>query len=229
MNSPLAGNRYGTVGKVLRDMHVVIDKSRVSADSPDGEIVVYGAHIMQGYHNKPKETEASMMSDTWKGFPGFRTGDRGWIDRDGYLHITGRFKEEYKLENGKYIHPVAIENEIKLVRYVANVIIYGEGRQFNVAIVVPDFQMLESDPATAAWSKGSHEEIISNKELTDFLSQEITAQLKKSFGGYEIPKKFLFVAEDFTVENGMLTQTLKLVRQKVIKHYNDKLKKLYEE
>lgn len=229
MNSPLMGNRYGSVGKVVRDMRVVIDKSQVDPDSQDGEIIVYGANIMQGYHNKPNETEAVMMPGTWKGFPGLRTGDRGWIDRDGYLHITGRFKEEYKLENGKYIHPVAIENEIKLVRYVANVIIYGEGKQFNAAIVVPDFVMLKSDPATASWSQGSPYEIVSKNELTDFLTQEIITRLKQSFGEYEIPKKYLFVTEDFTVENGMLTQTLKLVRKKVINHYRDKLKKLYQE
>jgi long-chain acyl-CoA synthetase len=120
-NGPKRGNKYGTVGKPFKDTNVVIDKSRVGEDSPDGEIVVYGAQVMQGYHNKPEATKDAMMPDTWNGFPGIRTGDRGWLDEDGYLHITGRFKDEYKLENGKYVHPESIENDIKLLRYVSNV------------------------------------------------------------------------------------------------------------
>jgi long-chain acyl-CoA synthetase len=226
-NSPKSGNKYGTVGKAVEGMHIVIDKSRVGQDSPDGEIVVYGAHVMQGYHGKPETTKEVMMPDTWNGFPGFRTGDRGWLDEDGFLHITGRFKDEYKLENGKYVHPEAIENDIKLIRFVSNVIVYGEGKQYNVALVVPDFQALKADTATSAWSQGAPEETIKNSELAKFLSQEITTHLRKSFGGYEIPQKYLFIAEDFTVDNGMLTQTMKLVRRNVMKKYGDLLQGLY--
>jgi long-chain acyl-CoA synthetase len=228
-NSPLRGNKYGTVGKVFKDTKVVIDKSRVGEDSPDGEIVVYGAQVMQGYHNKPEITKDAMMPDTWKGFPGIRTGDRGWLDDEGYLHITGRFKDEYKLENGKYVHPEAIENDIKLLRYVANVIVYGEGRMYNVALIVPDIQALKTDSKTAAWSQGTPEETIANKECMDFISQQINEHLRKSFGGYEIPKKFLYIADDFSVDNGMLTQTLKLIRRNVMKKYGDQLNALYNE
>jgi len=229
LNSPKYGNKYGTVGKAVKDMIVVIDKSRVGGDSPDGEIVTYGAHVMQGYHNKPEATKDTMMPDTWNGFPGIRTGDRGWLDEEGFLHITGRFKDEYKLENGKYVHPESIENDIKLLRYVANVIVCGEGRMYNVALVVPDFQALKTDPKTSAWAQGTPEETIANKECTDFISQQITEHLRKSFGGYEVPKKFLFIADDFSVDNGMLTQTLKLVRRNVMKKYGEKLNSLYKE
>ena len=143
-NWPKRGNKYGTVGKPFRDTKVVIDKSNVGEDSPDGEIVVYGAQVMQGYHNKPETTKDMMMPDTWNGFPGVKTGDRGWLDEEGFLHITGRFKDEYKLENGKYVHPEGIENEIKLLRYILNVILYGEGKDYNVAIIVPGFCRTES-------------------------------------------------------------------------------------
>lgn len=223
------GNKYGTLGKVCPNMHVVIDKSHVGEDSIDGEIIAYGAHIMQGYHNKPKETEEVMMPDTWNGFPGVRTGDRGWIDEEGYLHITGGFKDEYKLSNGKYVHPEAIELEIKLLRYVANVIVYGEGKQYNVALVVPDFQALKSDPRTKDLANGASGEMLKSKDFTGFLSNEITAHLRKSFGGYEIPQKYLFIEEDFTVDNGMLTQTMKLVRRNVMKRYRNILLALYED
>jgi long-chain acyl-CoA synthetase len=227
-NGPKRGNKYGTVGKVFRDTKVVIDKSRVGEDSPDGEIVVYGPQVMQGYHNKPEATKEVMMPDTWNGLPGIRTGDRGWLDEDGYLHITGRFKDEYKLENGKYVHPESIENEMKLLRYVSNVIVYGEGRMFNVALVVPDFEALKADSHTTAWAQGKPEETLANKECTDFLSKQITEQLRKSFGGYEIPQKFLYVTEDFSVDNGMLTQTLKLKRRIVMDKYGERLRALYD-
>jgi long-chain acyl-CoA synthetase len=228
-NSPLRGNKYGTVGKAFKDTRIIIDKSRVGEDSPDGEIVVYGAQVMQGYHKKPKITAEAMMPDTWNGFPGIRTGDRGWLDEEGYLHITGRFKDEYKLENGKYVHPESIENEMKILRYVANAIVYGEGRLYNVALVVPDFEAMKGDPKTAAWVQGTHEETIANKECTDFIAQQITEHLRKTFGGYEIPQKFLYITEDFTVDNGMLTQTMKLIRRNVMKKYGDQLKALYND
>lgn len=228
-NSPGRGNKYGTVGKAFRDTKVVIDKSRVGKDSPDGEIVVYGAQVMQGYHNKPAITKEAMMPDTWNGFPGVRTGDRGWLDEEGYLHITGRFKDEYKLENGKYVHPESIEGEIKLVPYVSNALVYGEGRLYNVALVVPDFAVLKTDPKTSAWAQGTPEETIANKECTDFITRQITEHLRKSFGGYEIPQKFLYIAEDFSVDNGMMTQTMKLVRRNVMKKYGEQLTALYKD
>jgi long-chain acyl-CoA synthetase len=139
MNSPKYGNKYGTVGRVAKNMHVVIDKSRVGDESTDGEIIVYGPHVMMGYHNKQQQTAEVMMPDQWNGFPGIRTGDRGWIDAEGYLHITGRFKDEYKLANGKYVHPEGIENETKLLHWILNIMLYGDGKDYNVAIVVPDF------------------------------------------------------------------------------------------
>ena len=110
---------------------------------------------------------------------------------------------------------------------MSNVIIYGEGRLYNVALVVPDFEALKNDPKTSAWAQGTAEEAIANKECTDFISQQITEHLRKSFGGYEIPQKFLYITEDFTVDNGMLTQTMKLIRRNVMKKYGDQLKALY--
>jgi long-chain acyl-CoA synthetase len=227
-NTPKYGNKYGTVGKVVPNMHVVIDKSRVGEDSLDGEICAYGAHVMMGYHKKPQQTAEIMMPDKWNGFPGIRTGDRGWIDEEGYLHITGRFKDEYKLANGKYVHPEGIENEIKLLRYVLNVLLYGDGKDYNVAIVVPDFAALKADANTKAFMKDTLEESLKNKDLQDYLSKDITTHLRKTYGGYEVPQKFLFIAEDFTADNGMLTQTMKLKRNNVMKKYGDMIKSLYE-
>jgi long-chain acyl-CoA synthetase len=184
---------------------------------------------MMGYHNKPKQTAEIMMPDKWNGFSGIRTGDRGWLDEEGYLHITGRFKDEYKLANGKYVHPEGIENEIKLIRYILNVLLYGDGKDYNVALVVPDFAALQADANTKAFMKDTLEESLKNKDLQDYLSKDIIAHLRKIYGGYEVPQKFIFIAEDFTVESGMLTQTMKLKRPLVMKKYGEKLNALYNE
>lgn len=221
MNSPDA-IRLGSVGKVLRGQKVVIDKSVVEDGADDGEIVVYGPNVMKGYHNKPAETKKVIMKDG-----GFRTGDRGRFDADGFLYITGRIKEQYKLENGKYVFPAAIEEEIKLLPQVANAMVYGEGKAYNVCIIIPDFEVigkfakkngLPSDPA----------KLVKEKAVTEMIQKEIDSALKGKFGGYEIPRKYIFAADDFTLENGMLTQTLKLKRRVVVKEYQSQINKLYK-
>lgn len=227
MNSPLMGNRYGSVGKCVENMHVVIDKSRTGGDSDEGEIIVYGAHVMMGYHNKPEQTAEIMMTDHWNGFPGIHTGDQGRLTEDGYLYITGRFKDEYKLSNGKYIHPESIETDIKLIHNIANAFVWGEGREYNIAIIVPDFETMKKDDRIAKWAQGPPEEVVNNKNIQDFLSEEIKRHLKKSYGGYEIPQRYIFVSEDFTLENGLVTQTMKLKRNVAQKAYIKEIEKLY--
>ncbi len=227
MNSPLRGNKYGSVGQCVADMHVVIDRSRVADESEDGEILAYGAHVMLGYLNKPKETDAIMTDDTWNGFPGIRTGDQGRLDKDGYLYVTGRFKDEYKLSNGKYVHPESIETDIKLVHGIANAMVYGDGKAYNVCVVVPAFDILKKDQETAKWAAGSPKNALENPELNAYLQNKITEFLRKSYAPYEIPKKFLFIDEDFTLDNGMLTQTMKIKRREVMKAYGDRILALY--
>jgi len=129
--------RLGSVGFVLDKVKVVIDSSVVEEGAKDGEIIVYGPNVMKGYHNRPEDTKAAMTKDG-----GFRTGDRGRFDQDGFLYITGRIKEQYKLENGKFVFPVALEEEICLVHGVQQAVIYGINRPYNICIIVPDFEVL---------------------------------------------------------------------------------------
>jgi long-chain acyl-CoA synthetase len=227
MNSPLLGNRYGSVGKCVENMHVKIDKSIADDESGDGEIIAYGAHVMMGYHNKPGETAQVMMKDNWQGFPGIRTGDQGRLTDDGFLYITGRFKDEYKLSNGKYIHPESIETDIKLLHNIANAFVWGDGRAYNIAVIVPDFATMKKDDRIAKWAQGSSQEVVKDKNIQDFLSEGIKRHLKKSYGGYEIPQKFIFASEDFTLENGLVTQTMKLKRKEALKVYLTEIEKLY--
>jgi len=227
MNSPLLGNRYGSVGKCVENMHVKIDQSLTGKESEDGEIIAYGAHVMMGYHNKAKLTSEVMVQDTWNGFPGIRTGDQGRLSADGFLYITGRFKDEYKLSNGKYIHPESLETDIKMIRNIANAFVWGEGKDYNVAVIVPDFAALRKDERISKWAQGSPQETVKNKDTQDFLAAEIKGYLQKSYGGYEIPQKFIFASEDFTLENGLVTQTMKLKRNVALKTYLKEIEELY--
>lgn len=102
------------------------------------------------------------------------------------------------------------------------------GQDYNVALVVPDFAALKADPNLKPLLKDTLEESLKDKAVTDYLSKDITTHLRKTYGGYEVPQKFLFVAEDFTVESGMLTQTFKLKRPLVMKKFGDQLQDLYK-
>ena len=227
MNSPLWGNRYGSVGKCVENMHVRIDRSLTGEGSEDGEIIAYGAHVMMGYHNKPNLTSDVMMKDNWNGFPGIRTGDQGRLTADGFLYITGRFKDEYKLSNGKYIHPESLETDIKLLRNIANAFVWGEGMAYNIAVIVPDFEAMKKDDRISKWAQGSPREVVKNENIQGFLSAEVKKHLQKSYGGYEIPQRFIFTSEDFTLENGLLTQTMKLKRNVALKTYLKEIEKLF--
>ncbi|MGZ3441656.1 MAG: AMP-dependent synthetase/ligase, partial [Polyangia bacterium] len=122
--------RFGSVGKVMPGVRVVIDRS-VGVDPLEGAIIVYGPNVMVGYHKRPEENAKAFTPDG-----GLRTGDLGHLDADGFLYITGRIKEQYKLQNGKYVMPAPLEEELKLSPYIANVMIEGDGRPFNTALVV---------------------------------------------------------------------------------------------
>jgi len=214
-------HRLGSVGKCVEYVRVEIDKSNVEKGAEDGEIIVYGPNIMQGYHKKPEETREVMTADG-----GFRTGDRGRLDEDGFLYITGRIKEQYKLENGKYVFPTTIEEEIKLLPHVANAMIYGDGRKFNVCLIVPDYPVLEKFAKEHNLSDDP-EELARNKEVIDLITDEISMFLEGKYGNYEIPKRFKLLAEDFSLENGMLTQTMKLKRRTVLDAYKPDIEALY--
>lgn len=231
INSPLMGNRLGSVGKPINKTKVVIDRSRTGQEGDDGEIICFGPQCMIGYHKKPEKTKEVIVE--LNGMRGVRTGDRGRLDDDGFLYITGRFKEEYKLANGKYIHPESLELEMKVLPWILNAVVTGAGHEYNVALIVPDLKLLEHLAVEMKLSVNPKDLFdSSNPETRNFkelLITQVQNHLKKTFGSYEIPQKFEFIPEDFTVDNGMLTQTMKLKRQVVMDKYGDKLEKLYNE
>jgi long-chain acyl-CoA synthetase len=221
MNCPSA-YRLGSVGRAIDKVKVVIDRSVVEEGAEDGEIVAYGPNVMKGYHNKPEATAEVMTKDC-----GIRTGDRGRIDKDGYLFITGRIKEQYKLENGKFVFPAGLEEDIRLIPYIENAMIYGENRPYNICIIIPDFAVL-SKYAKGMGLPSDPQGLVENKEVQDLIIGEVNKALKGKYGGYEIPKKFLFLSENFSVDDGTLTQTLKVKRRVVLKKLQDRIDALYQ-
>ena len=214
--------RVGSVGKPVEKVKVVIDKSVVEEGAEDGEVIVYGPNVMKGYNNKPEETKEAMTADG-----GVRTGDRGRFDEDGFLYITGRIKEQYKLENGKFVFPSALEEDIRLITYVENAMVYGENRPYNICIIVPDFLVLKKYAAKHNLPDNP-EDLIKKKEVTDMIVSEIAKSLTGKYGGYEIPKKYIYITENFTLENGTLTQTMKLKRRTVVNKYKKMIEAQYK-
>ena len=221
MNGSIAF-KFGTVGRPIEKVKVVIDRSVVEEGAEDGEIICYGPNVMKGYHNKPEQTKEVMTTDG-----GVRTGDRGRLDEDGYLYITGRIKEQFKVENGKFVFPASLEEDICLVPAVQNAVIYGDNRPYTICLIVPDFFVLEKYAEKHNLS-ADIKTLIQRKDVQDMMANEITSSLKGKYGSYEIPKKFLFVTEIFTLENGMLTQTMKLKRRVVLTKYMDQIEALYK-
>lgn len=213
--------RLGAVGKPIPGVEIIIDTSVVDEEgSRDGEIVVKGPNVMQGYHNLPEITKEVIQEDG-----SFRTGDLGYLDDDGFLWITGRIKEQYKLENGKYVVPAPLEELLQLSPFVNQAFIDGHNRLFNVAIIVPDRLAIEKW-AKEKGLKKDYEALLELPE-TEALMKEQLEKYTKDFKGYERPKKFALIAEEFSVDNGMLTPKMSLKRTVVIDTYGDLLEELH--
>ncbi len=216
-NSP-GHRKFGSVGRVLPGVRVEIDTS-VTDDHKTGEILVYGPNVMLGYHNRPDENAAAMMPDG-----GLRTGDLGYLDADGYLYVTGRIKEQYKLENGKYVMPSALEETLKLSPFIANVMIHGDGRPYNVALVVPDAQ------AVRGWAQKQGltlpDDVCTDDRVRELVVSEIE-RLSGDFKSFEKPRAVALVSEDFTIGNGLLTPTLKLKRREALARHGKIIDELY--
>jgi len=209
--------KIGSVGRALPGVRIEID-TRVSGDAKVGEIIVHGPNVMKGYNNRPDENATAFTQDG-----GFRTGDLGYLDEDGFLFVTGRIKEQYKLENGKYVAPAPLEEKLKLSPYIANAMIHGANRPYNVALIVPDRTAIQR------WAT-SQNITVHDPAHDDRVRELIHAEIEREgagFKAFERPTRFAILAEDFTTENGMLTPTLKLKRNKVLERYGADLNRLY--
>jgi long-chain acyl-CoA synthetase len=205
--------RVGTVGTAIP--HVDI---RIAAD---GEIEVRGPNVMRGYYNKPEETRAVFTDDGW-----FKTGDVGTLDADGYLSITDRKKELFKTSGGKYISPQPIEQAIKGSRFVNQVVLIGAERKFPAALIVPNWEQLESYCKLKGIEVKNRRELCEHPRIVDLIERQIE-RLTPNLARYEKIKKVALLENEFTIEGGELTPTLKVKRRVVDQKYRDVIEKLY--
>lgn len=207
--------RPGTVGKAIPNVEIRI--------AEDGEIEVRGPNVMRGYYNKPEETRAVFTSDGW-----FKTGDVGTLDEEGFLRITDRKKELFKTSGGKYISPQPIEQAIKASRFVNQVVLIGAERKFPAALIVPVWEQLESYCKLKGIEVKDRSELCRHPRIVDLIQRQINA-LTPNLAQYEKIKKVALLENEFTIEGGELTPTLKVKRRIIDDKYRDVIEALYQE
>ena len=178
---------------------------------------------MRGYYNKPEETRAVFTDDGW-----FKTGDIGTIDEDGFLRITDRKKELFKTSGGKYIAPQPIEQMIKGSRFVNQVVLIGNGRKFPAALIVPDWERVESYAQLKGIKASNRAELCKHPRLIDLFERQI-AGLTTELAQYERVKKVALLENELTIEGGELTPTMKVKRRVVDEKFQKVIDQLYEE
>jgi long-chain acyl-CoA synthetase len=177
---------------------------------------------MRGYYNKPEDTAAVFDAEGW-----FMTGDVGRIDESGHLYITDRKKELFKLSNGKYVAPQLLESLIKQSAYVSQVVVIGAGRKAPAALVVPDWEALSGAvPAPQAEEHTPRVSWAQNPAAVKLVQKEVAA-LTSSLADYERVRRVALLPEEFSIDGGELTPTLKVKRRVIDEKYSDLIDELY--
>jgi long-chain acyl-CoA synthetase len=206
--------RLGTVGFKVPNVEVKI--------AEDGEILVKGGQVTQGYFKNPEATAEVFTEDGW-----FCTGDIGILDDDGFLKITDRKKNILVTAGGKNVAPQPIESQISKSPFIAYAILIGDKRKFISALLVPDREILETTPLP--WMQGkSIDEMIAAPEMVELLNTELENQTRE-MARFEKVKKFVVVDREVTIENGFLTPKMELKRKHILKEYADKVEEMYRE
>jgi long-chain acyl-CoA synthetase len=210
-------NRVGTVGPALANVEL-----RIAAD---GEILARGPSVFRGYHADDAATREAFTADGY-----FQTGDIGEITPDGYLRITDRKKDLIVTAGGKNVAPQKVENVLKMSKYIAEAMLYGDRKKFLSALIVPDEPWLRRYAQLKQVTGDSLAEWVRDPRVQDFYARLIEdLQRKAELASYESVKKFVLLDQEFSTGDGEVTPTLKLRRRKVTEHYRDRLDALYEE
>ena len=207
------GFRIGTVGKIIDKVEVKI--------AEDDEILVKGPNVMLGYYKDPEKTAKVMTGDY------FHTGDKGKIDSDGFLSITGRKKEMFKTSGGKYVIPALLENELKQSLFIEQIMVVGEGEKMPAAIIQPNFEFIKE------WIKRKHKDVnldnksIANSEIIINRIQKEIDTCNDKFGKWERIKRFELTPDVWSIDGGHLTPTMKMRRDVIKDIYKDLYNKIY--
>ena len=213
--NPGMAYRTGTVGKPLPGCEVRI--------AEDGEILLRGPGVMQGYHNLPEKTAEVLESDGW-----FHTGDIGELSDDGYLRITDRKKDIFKTSGGKYVAPAEIEGQFKAVcPYVSTLVVHGADRNYCTALIALDEVAIMGWAADHGLKNRSYEEVLASDEVRELVSGYVD-QLNSGLQRWQTIKQFRVLPRDLDVEHGDLTPSLKLKRPVVEREFKHLLEEMYE-
>jgi len=206
-------NRVGSIGKPFEGIEMAI--------AADGELLVRGPNIMRGYHGHPEATLA-VMDDGW-----FATGDVGYRDDDGHFYLTDRKKDLFKLSNGKYIAPQLIESLLKQSEFVNQVVVVGASRKFPVALIVPDWEELRHSLRAAGESvAGTHGELSKSPAAIKMVQRDVT-MITAHLADYERVRRVALLPEEFSIDGGELTPTLKVKRRVIDERYGQLIDELY--
>jgi long-chain acyl-CoA synthetase len=206
-------NKVGSIGKAFTGIEVVI--------AADGEMLVRGPNVMRGYYGHPDAT-VGVMRDGW-----FATGDVGYIDEDGHLFLTDRKKDLFKLSNGKYIAPQLIESLLKQSEFVNQVVVVGASRKYPVALIVPDWEALKSSLRSAGEpNSGTHAELSTQYSAIKLVQRDVT-MITAHLADYERVRRIVLLPQEFSIDSGELTPTLKVKRNVIDERYGKVIADLY--
>ena len=207
------GTKFGYVGKIIEGIEVKIAK--------DGEILCKGPNVMKGYYKNSKLTSETIKN----GF--LHTGDIGKIDKDGFLKITDRKKQLFKTSGGKYIAPQVIENKMKRSPFIEQIMVIGEGEKMPSALIQPDFEYIKKWLQKNKFNfLDDFKNICKKEELLIKIAHEID-KINEEFGDWERIKKFELTPQIWSIENGLLTPTMKLKRKSILKKFIHLKEKIY--
>ncbi|MEO0074968.1 MAG: long-chain fatty acid--CoA ligase [candidate division WOR-3 bacterium] len=206
-------NKIGTVGKPFPNVKVKIGENN--------EILMQGPNLMLGYFNKEQETKRVIDQDGW-----FHTGDQGKFDAHGHLIITGRLKELIVTSYGKKIPPIPIEEKLIKTGYIEQALIFGDNRSYIIALIVPNRKLLELYAHQNNIQYDNYTQLLNNTKIIQFMRRLIDDACQ-NLSQYEKIKDFQLLAENFTIENGLLTPTLKLRRNKIFEKYKVLIDEIY--
>jgi long-chain acyl-CoA synthetase len=207
-------NRVGSVGIPFDGIEIKI--------AEDGEILVRGPNVMRGYYGQPEAT-AAVLKDGW-----FYTGDVGRMEKDGHLFITDRKKDLFKLSNGKYVAPQLIESLLKESEFVSQVVVVGAGRKQPAALIVPEWESLHQALDEAGETAPRDRAELSRFQPAIKIVQKDIANLTSSLTDYERIRRVALLPNEFSIDGGELTPTLKVKRNVIDERYADLIEELYK-